>query len=357
MLTRKGFLFSVSAAAVCGAAEAAKAYAAPARQPFDIQRYRPAMDRFASRRWGVFNHFLCDGKDTWRGREYAGAAAAWNARVNEVDVKKLARDLKEMGAGYFFLTLMQGSKFMIAPNAAYDEIIGAKPGEACAERDLPMEIADELAKHGIDFCLYYTGDGPWKDDVAGHRMGLWDPRDKVRVSDPYVKRWTSVLEEYAVRYGDRVKAWWIDGMYSEYINFYKPHHLNFYHDAIRKGNPTALVANNNGVKPKYVKYGAEDTFTCGEFNDFTVLPPARFIDGAQSHILAPLGFDPKRPAAAGWASPGCKHTKEYMAGFVRLANLVGMPVTIDIQCFGASRANAFDPEQREALKWVSANLS
>ncbi len=332
------------------------------------ERFLPAMDRLVSRKWGVFNHFLYFGepgatdgprKFFRRGVGYDTPAAMWNARVDEVDVDKLVADLQEMGAGYYFLTLMQGSRYMLAPNAVYDEITGCRPGEACAERDLPMEIADALAKAGIDFYLYFTGDGPWTDPEAGGRMGYAAPRGPENpVSDAFVRNWTSVLREYAVRYGSRVRGWWIDGMYDWDVNLYRPHQLELYHDAVLAGNPDALVALNNGVRPEYLKYAPRDTFTCGEFSDFTTVPPKRFVDDTQTHLLAPLGRQEPGSPNPGWGQPGAKRPKEYLLSFLRLAGAVGMPVTFDIRCFGDGRvANEFDREQFETLRWVGRQLA
>ena len=66
---------------------------------------------------------------------------------------------------------MQGTKFMIAPNAVYDAYTGFAPGEACARRDLVLDIAAALKARGIRLMLYYTGDGPWEDDQATAGLG------------------------------------------------------------------------------------------------------------------------------------------------------------------------------------------
>ena len=94
-------------------------------------------DRMYERKWGVFNHYLCDGK------------CDWNERVNGIDVELIAKQLHEVGAKYYFITIMQCTPYMIAPNATYDMIAGSKPGEWCATRDVIMELADELAKYDI----------------------------------------------------------------------------------------------------------------------------------------------------------------------------------------------------------------
>ena len=33
------------------------------------------------------------------------------------------------------------------------------------------------------------------------------------IPELFAQRWGSVLKEYAVRYGDKVKGWWVDGCY------------------------------------------------------------------------------------------------------------------------------------------------
>ncbi len=33
------------------------------------------------------------------------------------------------------------------------------------------------------------------------------------ITEFFSEKWSSVLREYANRYGDRVSAWWIDGRY------------------------------------------------------------------------------------------------------------------------------------------------
>ena len=118
-------------------------------------------DRILSRRWGVFNHFLYGnpGSEMPTGKDLSD----WNAQVENFDVERVAHDLHEIGAGWYFITVMQGRKYMLAPNATFDRIAGTKPGEACAKRDLISDLYDALKKYDIDLYLYYTGDGPYKD--------------------------------------------------------------------------------------------------------------------------------------------------------------------------------------------------
>ena len=91
-------------------------------------------DRLLEKRFGIFNHFLYG--DPGEGGETDLVDYDWDARVAALDVDYIARQLHQMGAGYYCITLLQGKKYTIAPNATFDRIAGTRPGEACARRDL-----------------------------------------------------------------------------------------------------------------------------------------------------------------------------------------------------------------------------
>ena len=301
-----------------------------------LEKPRRRTQRLHDAKWGVFNHYLGGDSIT---------AAEWNARVDAFDVKALGERLSACGAGFYFITVMQGTRWMLAPNATYDRICGTKPGEACSRRDLVMEIADELNSRGIDFYLYYTGDGPYRDRVLGPRMGLVAPRYS-GVDRAFVERWSSVLEEYAVRYGKKVKGWWIDGCYKDFLK-YNDDLLDMYAAAIRKGDPDAVVAFNNGVREYYTAYGRSADFTAGEFNDFYAVPKERFVGGQQAFALIPLGAWKSGGNGSGWCGKGMKITTEKLVDYVKRVNERGGVVAIDIRI---NPDSSWEQEHFEALK-------
>lgn len=69
-----------------------------------------AKKRMQSRKWGVFNHFLYGEPTT--GILNPTHNSDWNARVELFDVERVAKDLHDVGAGYYFITMMQGRKYM-----------------------------------------------------------------------------------------------------------------------------------------------------------------------------------------------------------------------------------------------------
>ena len=316
-----------------------------------------AKDRFYEHKWGVFNHYLSVLQNNPICSNSYGKETDWNTLVNEFDVERVAKTLHEIGAGYYVITVMQGTKYMIAPNKAFDEIAGTKPGEACSTRDLILDLAEALQKYDIDLFLYFTGDGPYKNHPEGDRFGFVEPRN-VGVTKPFVEKWASVLEEYAVRYGDKVKGWWIDGCYKDYFK-YTDELLEIYYKACKKGNPNALVSLNNGVGEGDIIAGYKyEDFLCGEQGDFTVIPKQRFYGNAQAHILAPLGVPPDSALedmmGPGWGCFGVKRSKEYLADYVKRVHQAGGVVTFDI---GVYRDGKYDPAQVEVLKYIGQQLS
>lgn len=306
-------------------------------------------DKLYNKKWGIFNHYLChDGEKD---------GVAWGEAIEKFDVKKLAAQLSEMGAGYYFITLCQGSKYLLAPNKTYSGITGAAPGEVCADRDVIFELSDELNKYGIDLYLYFPSDGPHCDPEFGKKMGFYYDLDEVwnmekgvlreksdnrvlaekRLTDEFIKNWSSVLEEYAVRYGDRISGWWLDGFYDFFG--YNDEKMQPFYNAVKKGNPNAIVAFNGGVTEKTRKWFSGAEFTAGEFNELEFVPSTRFTeDGAQNHILAPLGKT--------WGRPDARYSREYMKDYISCVNENGGVVTVDIKVYADG---SFSGEQMRAM--------
>ena len=309
-------------------------------------------DRFYSRKWGVFTHCLYAIQNNPDLPNSYGKETGWNELVNGFDTEVLAKNLHEVGAGYLIFTIMQGTKHMIAPNATYDKIAETKPGEAYSNRDLIEDLYQSLSKYDIDLYLYYTGDGPHKDPVIGKNFSLTSEQRFGGLTKTFVEKWASVLEEYSVRYGKKIKGWWIDGCYKQYFG-YTDELLEIYYKACKKGNPNCLVACNNGVIEEGIGIGyTNEDFVCGERNAFDFIPPQRFYGEAQAHILAPLGTNDNGIGQT-WASFGCCCTKEYMAEYIKKVNDAGGVVSIDT---GIYRDGKFDEKQKELLKFVGEKL-
>ena len=308
-------------------------------------------DWFLDKKWGVFTHYLSymqnSSSESGMLHSKGKGETSWDECVNDFDTEKYAELVNESGAGYVIFTIMQGNRYLCAPNSAFDKISGYLPGEACSKRDLIGDLIFSLEKYDIDLFLYYTGDGPYLDDRAGKAFGFFDRKNQ-NVTYEFVTKWASVAQEYSIRYKDKIKGWWIDGCYEDFFG-YDDDKLRILADAVRAGNSQAIVSFNNGVDYKG-RYSIHEDFTAGEVTDFDgVYPEGRFCDGSQWHVLSFLGIpaqfnDWGNPA---WGYPGSKYSGKFIADYVHKVNSLGGVVSIDVCTF---RDGTIDMGQIEVLK-------
>ena len=221
---------------------------------------------------GMFLHFLPGGEDADRlQREF------W--------VERIADQVVSAGADYFVLTMYQNSGWFNAPNETYDNVTGYQHGERCCVRDIPMEMADALARRGIRFFIYVTGQVPNRDEKAQAAYGLeTGPKDQT-ITPEFARRWAEVFREWSLRYGTKVSGWWVDGCYT-WCGF-NEEIAGIYRDALRAGNPNTVIAFNPGVKMPEWK---TSDFTAGEicepFAESGFAP--QNAEGQKEHLLTYL---------------------------------------------------------------------
>ncbi len=299
-------------------------------------------DWFSRAGYGLFVHYLNEIQNNAATVQSLGRSTTWDECVREFDTERFAAAAAEAGAGYVIFTTHQRTRFLIAPNATFDRLTGYKPGEACATRDLIEDLHRSLSKRGIPLMLYWTGNGPCADAKASAALGWQAP-----VSDAWLAKWAAVTEEYALRYGEKVAGWWVDGCYVKHGNLgYDDAKLGVLARALKAGNPRRIIALNPGVE--LTAYSVHDDYTAGEQNSFLALPESRWLGGKQWHLLSYLG--PERSdnyLAAGWCEPGLKYSKQELAAYVRAVNSKGGVVSIDAFLF---RDGGLDRSQLELLR-------
>lgn len=249
----------------------------------------PDTEWFARCGWGVFCHYLTKTETP---------AEDWSRQVERFDVEGLARQLQDVGAPYFFLTLGQGSGHYCAPNEAYDRITGIRPSK-CSRRDLIPDLYDALHPRGIELLVYVPADGSWGDPEARRGFGMtahWndDPSFDWRPDSPRwatfrlpecQRRWEDVCREWSQRFGRKVRGWWVDGCYIAHVRYPENEPPNFrtLAAALRAGNPDAIVAFNPGVCVPVIHYTDHEDYTCGELME--ALPECKgpFVAGSSGH--------------------------------------------------------------------------
>ncbi len=273
-------------------------------------------------KWGAFMHFL-----SCLYNRADMTPAEWNRVVEGFDVKALAKQLHEVGAGYFMLTIGQNSGFFCAPNHTYDTIVGY-PESHCSKRDLIADLALELAKYGIPLFAYLPANAPNRDHQA---MRAFDYHDVENCSERMVsfqQKWELIIREWSLRWGSLVKGWWIDGCYldTNRIMYRHPDPPNFgsFAAAMRAGNPDSLVAWNPGVAdPELITAAPEEDYTAGECQyPEQVIALGRYEEQAQTHVLSYIG------EWWGWRKP--RYTADSLIAATRNITDMGGAVTWDI---------------------------
>jgi len=292
----------------------------------------PQTDWLKEARIGAFMHFL-------------PASAEQFAKVNDFDVEALASQLEGMGARFFVFTLGQNAGWCNAPNATYDRITGYQPGERCAARDLPLELYRALHPKGIRLMLYLPCQTPNGDSRAQKAFGLpQGPKDQP-LDLAFAKQWAAVIHEWSARYGDKVSGWWFDGGYA-HIHF-SEEIASRYADAVKRGNPKAIVTFNPGVSLK--RHTQAEDYTAGELNDpFEVVPASRWVNGSQWHALTFLGST--------WGQRNVRHPTERWREWFQKVAAQGGVVTLDMGPNWDPKAGpigAFDPAQAQQFRAIA----
>ncbi len=289
------------------------------------------IDWFRGAGWGVFMHFLAPRDDKFSPEQ-------WNEMVDRFDVDGLADQLNSIGAGYFFITVGQGSAYYCAPNETYDRITKFNPSR-CSRRDLVLDLYEALSKYDISLMVYAPADGPWADKQAREALGIkhhwsdadFNPNDWSRYRLPeFMRNWEDILREWSIRWGRKVKGWWIDGCYHKEVRYPDDEEPNLASmgRALKAGNPEAIVAFNPGVRVPVIAYSEYEDYTAGEISN--ALPVGdiysgdikRFIDGEQYHILTFLG--------EGWGQGKVRFPDELVVSYTKYIISKGGVITYDV---------------------------
>lgn len=307
-------------------------------------------DWFVEAGYGIMVHIRQDthnkGTDDWFAD---GQKTTWDECVNGVDVETFADQVVETGAGYVILCIQQQDQFFAAPIHHFEKVVGLQPGQACAQRDLPLDMMNALAERGIRFMLYFTGDGPWRSNMAFSALSNKSFPNAIcntEWNDTYVQNWSKMILELSLRYGDKLAGWYFDG--ADGTKF-TDEDLYWFARAAKAGNPDTLLAFNGAHWTEPVCYVPYEDFSFGEQYGYTYLPTERYItskDGTyktQWHIMAYLDGD----------QTGVMHTAEETIDYISAIMAKQGVVTFDVDL---SRYGTIRPEHLEVLREVKAAI-
>ncbi|MDX9979031.1 MAG: alpha/beta hydrolase-fold protein [Lentisphaeria bacterium] len=264
-------------------------------------------------KYGVFIHFL-------------GGGDGWNREVDAFDAAGFARDCHAAGAAYAVLTLGQNSGYYCSPNATYDQLTGHQAGERCSNRDLPAEVARELAVYGIRLMLYLPSRSPQRDADAMTKLG--DVHEQQPAPQEFTRNWSAIIQEWSERYGNQVHGWWFDGSYNRagWDDLSQPFSWRTWAAACRAGNADSILAFNPGTRLDlaFASLTNEQDYTAGEQNRFEATP--------ESHPCPPtLVWQILCHLGTTWGrTDGPQLDDAAMIDYVRQVNAQGGAVTFEV---------------------------
>ncbi len=223
-----------------------------------------------------------------------GGAKEWNDAVSSFDVEKFAGQAQEAGVGLVMFTLGQNSGYYCSPNSTFDSIVGVKPGALCSNRDLPLDLIGALEKHNIPLILYLPSNPPVGNKMVCEKFRYPFKNDSAtsQYNQPILE---NMIREWSLRYGDGVKGWWFDGLYSwnsirsTRMDMSLKHNISTHTLAAKAGNKQSIVTYNYGfgkiqVNTPYCDYSSGEKRTIDEF------PSDRWVeDGVQWFLFTYLG--------------------------------------------------------------------
>jgi hypothetical protein len=194
--------------------------------------------------------------------------------VQEFDVVKFANMANETGAGYVIFTVGHAEAYCPAPLKSWEKY---HPGMT-TQRDLIMELADELFKQNIKLICY----------LPTHVVAKYKKVNEVE----FMKINSDILLELGERYKEKIAGYWFDGWY-QCFEEYPGVSFEAFFKAAKTGNNDRLIALNSWLYPiitPWQDYWAGETFS-------GIVPPVSNIikegpgEGLPFHALLALEGD------------------------------------------------------------------
>jgi hypothetical protein len=270
----------------------------------------------------VMTHYLAD----WQAHQHKLQMNAdlWNKLVGGFDVEGMASRLESVGAGHYQISIGQNSGYYLSPNAAYDRITGIRPGK-CSQRDLVADLHESLRRRDIKLMVYLPSGAPGGDKAA---VAALEWSDGPHPNKNFQFKWQQIIEEWSLRWGNKVSGWWFDGCYfpNTMYRSVSPPNFSSFAAAARAGNPDSCVAFNPGVIYRILSVSPDEDFTAGEIDKPDLVSVHRSqngrMDGTQIHMLSFLGET--------WGSGAPRFTSEQVVAFTRKIRELGGSVTWDV---------------------------
>ncbi len=295
-----------------------KTYVAPTMSEEEIEKIHRD---YESKSYGVFVHYIPEYRNV-TGTIYRDGQVVEN--VDELaegfDVVQFAKDMDDFGAEYVVFTVIHDNDSAIFPSMTMERWREDRRSESCtstkpyADRDVIMELLDELDKYDIDLHLYTRTDASFHyDEEDRWNVGYYgyDPDPEQTVWMEYIMEFHYELVE---RYGTRLAGIWNDG----HVSPLKPgQDQEDYRNLMRMFNPAMELTMNSGFHRGETNLFSHFNYAdnkCWEINSYVeyedVLQVSRHQTGA---VLAGDNWWAQRPQAQSFKIQPAEEMFRYIA--------------------------------------------
>jgi hypothetical protein len=236
---------------------------------------RTSTDWFVKGGYGVMFHWT----DFTQPR--VGVKKPYPEAVNAFDVAKFAKLVGEMGAAYVIFTLNHAHPHCPGPIQSWEAI---HPGST-TRRDLVVDIADSLEKHGIRLLRYINS--PVLAMLGGiGASGLYELAYR---EERFTEIHKSVLSEIGLHYRDKLAGYWFDSWYQS-LAAYPDVPIEAIYRYSKIGNPERISAFNFWIFPVLTPW---QDYWAGELNSLQDPFQSQYIQtgagtGFQAHGMVSM---------------------------------------------------------------------
>ena len=180
-----------------------------------------------------------------------------------------------------------------------------------------LSWGDAQARAGLGLAQHHSDPGS-----GGTR--IWREHRQV----PFMRNVEAIHQDWSGRWGTRVSGWWIDGCYEAECRFPEDDPPNFrtLADALRSGNPDALVAFNPGVLVPVISHTEHEDYTAGEIAGALPECPGPWVERnghrARYHVLTYMG--------AYWCRGEPRFPDDLVMGYTQHVTSKGGVITWDV---------------------------
>ncbi len=215
---------------------------------------------YERKKYGLFVHYV-----SGLTKNDNGSIPTIDELANHFDAKQFAEEAAEFGVEYVIFTAWHANTRTLYPSQVNKKWrddsrpIGSSSSlKSYSDRDVILDLANELEKKGIDLHLYVNPKAEVGTSNEEQQNTGWKNWKENKETETWNKYLIELYGEISKRYGTRIKGYWIDALVFDHLKEEQ------FRDTILANNPNLILLGNLGIlrdanpRPEWIfpDYGA-----------------------------------------------------------------------------------------------------